>query len=258
MIDRIGALRRERADILRFCNALDDWQWASPSNASEWRIHDVLAHMGSSCRAIFTPAAITMLRSKDIERNNDALVDSRRLWTPNRVLREYQRWSGRLIVLGQLVSHTPLARLQLPLAELGSFRAGVMFTAAMMFDHHTHFRHDMAPALGVCPPDTDPVRMSLVLEWMFAVLSNQLRAGCPDWFAQPVVITLTGAGGGTWTVGADGEVAPLRDPAPVHIAGVAVEFPEWATKRVDWRMRDVQIDGDVEYGTTFLDWLNIV
>lgn len=113
--DRVTALRREHAELIRFCRELDDDQWGAPSKAAGWRVQDAIAHMGSVCRSPFTPASLKLLR------NNGS-----------------------------------------------------------------------------------------------------------------------------------------RDDAAVHISGFAAEFPEWGTKRADWRSKHVSVNGDVEYGTWFLDSLNVV
>jgi hypothetical protein len=118
--------------------------------------------------------------------------------------------------------------------------------------------------------------MSLVLEWMFAVLGNQLRAARPPWLTRPISISLAGAGGGRWRIGVDGGVTAVgtavgtavdtavgtavgtdRDSV-THIAGAAVEFPGWATHRAPWRERDVRIEGDEALGTALLDHMNVV
>jgi hypothetical protein len=256
--DRLIALRRERAELIGFCRDLDDVQWRTPSKAVGWRVQDVVAHMGSGCHSIFTPQSLKVLRSTDIERTNDAFVNSRRNWTPTRILVEYQRWSRAMIIAAAAISRTPLAALKVPLAELGAFPAGLLLTGATTFDHHTHLRHDIAPALGLPIPGSDATRMTVVLEWMFAVLSNQLQASRPLWLKQPIGITLHGAGGGSWVVDATGAVPGRAGDTEAQIAGVAAEFPEWGTKRVDWRSKDVTITGDVDYGTRFLDLVNVV
>jgi len=214
--------------------------------------------MGSGCHSIFTPQSLKMLHSTDIERTNDAFVNSRRNWTPTRIIAEYQRWSRAMIIAAAAISRTPLAALKVPLAELGTFPAGLLFTGATIFDHHTHLRHDIAPALGLPVPDTDAVRMTMVLEWMFAVLSNQLRASRPLWLEHPIVMTLRGPGGGSWVIDAGGAVPGGGGDMEAQIVGVAAEFPEWGTKRADWRSKDVTITGDVDYGTRFLDLVNVV
>ena len=151
-----------------------------------------------------------------------------------------------------------MGRLRLPLSELGHFPARLL-PSALVFDHHTHLRHDMAPALGRPAPGTDANRMSAVLEWMTAVLANQLTAASPAWLDRPVALTLTGPGGGSWRIETSGAVTPGRtEPSAAHISGPALEFPEWATRRANWRDRDVTVTGDLDYGETFLDAVDIV
>jgi uncharacterized protein (TIGR03083 family) len=256
--DPVGALREERSELLTFCRGLTDAEWRTPSAAPGWRVQDVVAHIGSSCHAMFGPAALKLMRSKDIERYNDELVDERRNWSPSQVLAEYERWSQVVIRVMGPVSRTPLARVPLGLADLGRFPAGQL-PGALVFDTHTHLRHDIAPALGRPDPDTDGNRMAVVLDWMMAVLSNQLRAARPPWLNRPVSIALSGPGGGSWLVQADGRVvAGSSDDAAAQIAGVTTEFPEWGTQRAGWRDRDVTVGGDAEYGDLFLDAVNIV
>lgn len=256
--DAVSALRDERSELLRFCRDLDDAEWQSPSAAAGWRVQDVVAHMGSACHALFGPAALELMRSNDIERSNDVLVEKRRDWPPSRGLAEYERWSQVVLRVMGAVSRTPLVRAPMRLAELGRFTTGQLL-CAIVFDTHTHLRHDIVPALGKPAPGTDANRMAVVLEWMMAVLSNQLRASGPAWLDRPVSISLSGPGGGCWVVRPDGTVAP-GSPAgtAAQIDGAAIEFPEWATQRAGWRDRDVTVGGDSEYGERFLDAVNIV
>jgi hypothetical protein len=256
--DRGAALRAERADMLAFCAGLEPAEWRMDSLAEGWRIQDVVAHMGTGCRAMFSPAAAKMVRTNDIEAANDLMVDTRRDRSAQEVLGEYRRWSGVAAVLFPLVARGPVAGVRVPLGELGRFPLRVL-TGAMVFDHHTHLRHDMAPALGRPVPGTDANRMTVVLEWMMAVLSNQLCAASPEWLDRPLAITLTGPGGGTWRVASNGSVAPgSADGSAAQITGVALEFPAWGTRRAGWRDRDVRINGDNDYAATFLDCVNVV
>src|SRR5215211_6148352 len=226
-LDPISALRQERAELLRFCRELDTAQWQTESAAKGWRVQDVVAHMGSGCHMLFSPAAFKLLRSNDIERTNDYFVDQRRDWSPMKALAEYERWSRHVIALMGLVSRSPLGGARMPLAELGRFPVR-QFLGALVFDHHTHLRHDIAPALNRSAPGTDDNRMAVVLDWMMAVLGNQLRASEPLWLDRPLSIALTGPGGGRWLVSPDGGVAPAdADSAAAQIAGITTEFPEW-------------------------------
>ncbi|HET6736350.1 maleylpyruvate isomerase family mycothiol-dependent enzyme [Mycobacterium sp.] len=256
--DAVTALRRERLALLSFCRDLDEEQWRTPSAAPGWRVQDVVAHMGSSCRAMFGPAALELVRSKDIERSNEVLLGRRRDWSPSQVLAEYERWSQVVLRVMGAVSRTPLVRAPMRLAELGRFSTGQLL-CAIVFDTHTHLRHDIAPALGRPAPSTDANRMAVVLEWMMAVLGNQLRAAGPAWLDRPLSITLSGPGGGCWVVRPGGAVTlGSPDGAAAQIDGTAIEFPEWATQRAAWRDREVAIGGDDEYAARFLDAVNVV
>jgi uncharacterized protein (TIGR03083 family) len=260
--DRTAALRRERAEWLSFCDSLEPADWARDSAAPGWRVQDVVAHLGSISKAMFTPVALTLLTSKNIERSNDDLVDDRRAWGPERVLTEYRSWSARLARLAGVVLRTPVAGVRIPVGELGRFPVRMVLGNALLFDHHIHLRHDIAPALGRPVPGTDGDRLGLVLGWMFSVLSNQLSAARPAWLDRPVAIELHGAGGGTWLVGPSGLVTQLGagtgDGAAARIAGSALEFPAWATTRVPWREQDVKLSGDEALATRFLDAMNVV
>lgn len=258
MIDRRAAFKAERADVLGFCGSLGPADWRMDSRAHGWSITDVVAHMASGCRAVFTPSVVKLMRADSIERANDRQVDARRDRNSEQVLAEYRRWSRLFGMVMPAGVRSPLGRVRVPLAELGRFPLRLVLSAAV-FDHHTHLRHDMAPALGRQAPPTDANRMATVLEWMMAVLSNKLSNSPPAWLDRPLSITLTGPGGGCWAVATSGAVTP-GDPgsAPARITAVALEFPAWATRRAGWRECDVVVTGDVDYATRFLDTVDIV
>lgn len=258
-LDRAEALRRECADVTRFCGQLTDAEWRAKSACEGWRIQDVVAHMGGAMHSLFTPAAVQLLVSKDIERTNDEFVEARYTWSPAEVFAEYQIWSGRVVRMAGLVTRTPLGKVALPLGELGRFPLGQLLTDTLVFDQHIHLRHDMAPALSRPVPGTDEPRMAAVLSWMFSVLSNQLRAATPAWLDRPLAVTLDGPGGDTWRVDPDGRVAPGETAGTAaRITGTALDFPSWGTRRTPWREHDVKIDGDEEYAAGFLDAMNVV
>lgn len=256
--DRRAAFRAERDDVLQFCESLAPADWRMNSRAPGWSITDVVAHMASGCHAMFSRQAAAIMRGDDIEKANDELVAARRDRTPAEVLAEYRRWSRVFGVVIPAAVRTPLGRLEMPLAELGLFPAALL-PSALVFEHHTHLSHDIAPALGRTAPATDANRMAAILEWMTAVLANQLTAARPAWLDRPLALTLDGPGGGSWRIDASGAVTPGRvEPAAAHISGLAIEFPEWGTTRANWRDRDINVTGDVEYGETFLDGVDII
>lgn len=152
----------------------------------------------------------------------------------------------------------PLGRLRLPLAELGRFPVAFLLGSALVFDLHTHLRFDMAPALSREAPPSDANRMAVVIEWMLAVLGNQLAAATPEWMDRPVSLRLHGQGSGTWTIDRRG-VANGASPAAVAVIDAAAEqFPGWGTRRSSWHDHDIVISGDSAYGENFLDGVNVV
>ncbi len=244
--------------MLSFCGVLDDAEWCTSSAADGWRIHDVVAHLGGACHALFTPAALSLLRSSDIERSNDAMVDARRSWPRAEVFAEFERWSARAARLSMIPAVLPLGRLRLPLAELGRFPVALLLGSALVFDLHTHLRFDMASALDREAPPSDANRMAVVVEWMLAVLGNQLASTSTEWMDRPLSLRLHGQGGGTWTVDRRG-VANGASPAAVAVIDAAADhFPCWGTRRSSWRDHDIAISGDAAYGENFLDGINVV
>jgi hypothetical protein len=208
---------------------------------------------------MFTPASLEMLRSTDIEQTNDQGVVERRHWSRARVMDEYERWSGRFCTLAAVMTRSPAARLPMPLAELGRFPMGLVMGSALVFDHHTHLRHDMAPALGIPTPDSDPERLSVVTAWMVAVWANQLRQHPATWLEGPVALTLRGPGGRTVYVGSDGLLTDRVDlPAIAEITAGAIEFPSWGTTRTPWREAAVEVVGDQAAAGRLLDSINVV
>ncbi len=258
MLDRGAAFRSSRAEVLEFCASLGPADWRMDSRAAGWSIHDVVAHMAAGAHALFGPAAVKVMRGNDIERLNDEMVADRRSWPAGRVLTEFRRWTGAFAAVMGPAGRTRLGRVELPLAELGRFPIRLLLSA-LTFDTYTHLHHDMAPALGRTLPSPDANRMAVTVEWMMAVLFNQLRLGRPGRLDRPVFITLTGPGGGDWLVGPDGALPPAAaDSAVARVRAAALGFPEWGTKRADWRERGVTLDGDADYAAAFLDWVNIV
>jgi len=255
---RVSALVQSRQELLSFCHSLTEDQWQTASQAGGWSVQDVVAHLGSGSHAMFTPAALTIIRGTDIERANDDLVDLRRTWSSAQVLQEYETWTQRMVTLARVISATPARHIPVRLSELGRFPAGLLLTGALVFDHHTHLRFDVAPAVGRELPAPEPTQLAVSIEWMNAVLSNQIRAGSISGLVAPLTLELRGRGGSTWTLAPSGVRAGTDQAAAATILGEASEFPEWATGRAAWRDRSIELLGDEIYATTILDQVNVV
>ena len=259
--DRILALKAQRRDVLDYCADLTDEQWNTPSRAAGWRVRDVIAHMGASCRVLFSPDMIHLLRTADLERDNDQMVDRRRDWPTSRVLAEFARWSSVAAVAFDVSGRGKLGTITVPLGATGRYPARIL-PCALVFDWHTHLHYDIAPALGKPAPPTDERRLRATLEWMLAGM-EQMNQPQMRWVDRAVTLTLTGLAGGTWDVRpiGDGRLAvtpAARADSVAVIEGASVDFPAWATKRAGWRDSDLVVTGDRDYAERFLDALNII
>lgn len=260
-LDRVGALRAERNAVVDFCRDLTAEDWRAASRCEGWSVQDVVAHMAAAYHGTFGLWVVKLMRSKDVEAGNDRDAEARRDWPPEKVLREYERWSKRFLAIAGTLQVRPMASLPIRLAEVGTYPAR-MLASALTFDHHLHLRYDLAGALGRPVPPADPVVLPVVLEWMWAGMPTMSGLSL-SWLDRSVSITLQGPGGGTWSVvpsaGSAVEVVErMVDDAAARITGDAETFPIWGTKRESWRDAAVKIEGDEELGTRLLDSMRII
>lgn len=260
-LDRVAALKTERAAALSFLKELSPAEWATPSRCDGWTVQDVVAHMGAASHGFFTPWVVGLIASKDVEAHNDRDAEKRRSWEPAKVLKEYERWSGRAGVAHAALQMPGLRSLPIRLAEVGTYKAKLL-TSAIVFDTHLHVRHDIATAVGKNLGPSDANCLAVTLEWMLAGLSPMTGQGL-SWLKDPVEISLVGAAGGTWTVapGAKGRVVVTEGrtgDTAATVEGEAQDFPLWATRRSPWREADLLLKGDEELATRFLDNMRII
>jgi uncharacterized protein (TIGR03083 family) len=261
-IDRVGALRREREALLDFLRPLSPGDWDTPSKCPGWSVKDVVSHMAAIAHGVFTPWMVKLMRTKNVERAiNDADVEIRRGREPAQVVDEYERWSRRLATVLRAAQRGPLARVPMPMGDIGRYPM-VLIPSAIVFDTHTHLRHDLVPALDRPEPDTDPERVASVLEWMVAGIPQMCRQSLA-FMDRPLTLTLEGPGGGTWSLSPrPGELlevsAGRTGGEAAHVSGIAIEFPAWGTTRAPWRDQSVKLEGDEDYAARFLDALKII
>jgi hypothetical protein len=82
-----------------------------------------------------------------------------------------------------------------------------------------------------------------------------------DTLAGPLVLELSGPGGGVWRIFRPEPEGPLTvvegTGAGTVVRSDAHTFIAWGTKRWDWR-RDCEVDGEEAVASKFLDALNII
>ncbi|MEP7191339.1 MAG: maleylpyruvate isomerase N-terminal domain-containing protein [Actinomycetota bacterium] len=253
-----AALRTESVVMIEFANSLNASQWKAPSKAAGWSIADMVAHIGSTAHNMYTPAGIQAARQPSLEVVNEDPVQVRRAWNRQQVMAEFKsatRTSARMLAF---MRHTPMRALPMRLNELGSFPMVLLVGGALVFDLHTHLRHDMAPALDIQAPPTDANRMRAVLDWMTAVLSNQTAQAPASGIDAGLTLTLSGPGGNTWWIDNHGLAAPGSHNPAARITAPAITFPDWGTQRSSWRDADVEITGNTDLALRFLDTVNVI
>ncbi|WP_245401920.1 maleylpyruvate isomerase N-terminal domain-containing protein [Nocardia albiluteola] len=254
------ALRDERRTVLGFCDGLGEAEWRAPSAAAGWSITDVFVHMTTAVRAVVSRDMVPYMTTHNLERLNEQLVHDRQPDAGAPLLAEFGAWSRRGCAALAVLTAPGLRLIRTPIAELGWYPVKLA-PAILLFEWHTHLRHDIATALDRPAPATDARRMTAILNWLMTLLEHSHREAL-NWLEDPVALTLTGPGGGTWRLEPHGgrlRVRPGRAAgAAAHIAGLSPEFPQWSTRRVPWRACAVAVTGDAEIGTRVLDSINLV
>ncbi|MBG6239959.1 uncharacterized protein (TIGR03083 family) [Mycetocola sp. CAN_C7] len=244
--------------MLDFANSLTPMQWNAPSRAAGWSIADVVGHIGSTAHNMYSPAGIHAACQPSLEVVNEGPVRGRRGWSRAQVLAEFETATRTAARMLAVVRHTPLRAVPMKLNELGTYPMALLVGGALIFDLHTHRRHDMSPALGKKTPSTDADRMRAVLAWMTAVLNNQTAQSPVSGLDAGLILTLTGPGGGSWWVDTDGLAVPGNRAPAARITAPAITFPDWGTQRSAWRDADVDITGDAELASRYLDAVNVI
>ena len=256
--DRISALRTQHAAVSTLCSTISDDQWHAPSNATGWSTGDVIAHMSSTCRLLLTADALRAMTTGSIERLNDRFVESRRAWGREQVAAEFAAWGGRCITLLDAVGRTPAGAIRVPVGDIGQFPVS-KFPSMLTFDWHTHLAYDIAKALGRPSIPLSTLDLSVVVEWMMAVLAQSGVAAA--FVPGPIVLRLTGVMEDEWLLQARKNkvrITPGSGECVATIEGRAVDFPSWGTTRTSWRDHDLQISGDNAAAIRLLDSINII
>ena len=230
----IDALHADREAMLKIAAGLTDAEWAAPSGCPGWSAKDVLAHLGALLRLVIDPASLPDATGLETERAQEMYVESRRSWTPARVLADYE-W----VSLPAFEALTGLATqdFEVPLGDLGTYPAALV-PNAMSFDHYTHIRADLFAPRGPLagpPPPSDELRLVPALDWVEAALPQQ-NAGRIAALDGGVRISVTGPAARTLRLGPGDPVAEISSDAPAFI--------RWVTQRGSWAELGVRAHGD--------------
>jgi uncharacterized protein (TIGR03083 family) len=248
--------------MIAILDTLSEDEWNAPSACAGWAVRDVVAHMASILHGVVDPTKMPDV-SSGTEAAMEAPVAERRAWSTGEVLDEYKTYSEQAAAVFTMAQDPPMSDTMLPMGDLGTHPMS-MFASTFCFDAYCHLRNDILAPNGPIDrpePPRDATRVGATLEWMLAGLPwmSQQQLGALD---RPVVLTLTGPGGGSWTLAPGGEDGRIQvtegaDPAAAAtITSDSHDFVAWATHRRPW-VDCVKIAGDEPYATTILDAIHI-
>ncbi len=258
----VEGLRAERGATLEILKSLSDDEWNAPSGCEGWAVRDVVAHMGSILHGVVDPTKMPDV-SSGTEAAMEVPVAERREWTIEEVLDEFETFSDQAANVFTMAQDPPMSETLLPMGDLGTHPMS-MFASTFCFDNYCHLRHDILVPRGSIDrpePPRDDARLGATLEWMLAGLPWMSQEALKV-LDRPVVLRLTGPGGGAWTIapgGEDGRVQVTEGAAPDAAATITSdghEFVAWATHRRPWA-ECVKIEGDEPYASTVLDAIHI-
>jgi uncharacterized protein (TIGR03083 family) len=259
----VEGLRAEQADVVTLFKGLSDDELNAPSDAAGWSVRDVLAHMGNSQHGVIDPAFLPDT-STDTEGAMEGPVEVRRSWSFDDVLDEFETYRARAMNLFVMAQDEPMASNMLPMGQLGTHPMAIL-PNVFLFDTYCHLRNDILAPNGPInrpAPPRDEQRLRPTVEWMLAGAPWM----CPELSTivdRPLVLTLDGPGGGTWTLapgGPDGRIAITEgadSKAAATVQSTDHDFVIWGTQR---RPHEglTKVDGDDAYATAVLDAINVI
>jgi uncharacterized protein (TIGR03083 family) len=230
----IDALQADRAALLDICAGLSGAEWLAPSGCAGWSVQDVVAHVGTLFWAVVDLSALPDTSGLPTERAQDVNVESRRSWTPEQVLADYEAVSTKALeALVGLVGQ----EFEVPLGDLGTYPASVL-SSAFAFDHFVHIRSDLFAPRGSLQgdaPPADQLRLGPALDWVEAALPQQ-NAGPIASLTGAVEIDLSGPGARALRIGT-GDVASC-------VRSDTSSFLRWITQRATWADTGVAATGN--------------
>jgi uncharacterized protein (TIGR03083 family) len=259
--DGLAALRAERDDVLVLSAGLVAAEWAAPSDCIGWRVQDVVAHLANTCRAVADPGALAPGVPGDMEATQSVQAEAHRSWTPDQVLADYAQISDRAMSILEGFQGPPTVDTPIPIEDLGTYPLHLV-ADALAFDHFCHLRNDILGPNGPIDrpsPPADELRVGAAIGWLMAGLP-QMSPALADVLSEPMGLSLTGAGGGDWTltISDAGDIRVEIGGHPETSArSPATEFIIWGTRRRPWHRQHVELFGDLEYGASVLDAIHL-
>jgi uncharacterized protein (TIGR03083 family) len=256
----VESLKADHLEVLAIARSLSDDEWMAPSGCEGWRTKDVIAHLACTFRTIVEPGTLPQGVAGDLEATQEVGVAERKDWPPAQVLGEYEELGGRALEALAGLQTPGVAENVIPIENAGQYPLHLVANA-LAFDHYCHLRNDILTPRGSVDrpaPPHDDLRLGATMDWLIAGLPQMPGQAIVDAVSEPVVLDLTGPGGGTWTIKPGPEVAEgAADDAAATVSSSAQDFVVWATRRTSWRGSNVSIDGDKDLAERVLDAIHL-
>lgn len=261
--EAVVALRLAVDEVKSVVSSLTDEEWSRPSGCAGWSVRDLVAHMSSNYKETVDPSPPPAEPVQlPAERMMDLLVEPRKDWTNQQILAEYLDYCDKAVDVLASFQDEPLASTVIPLADLGSYPMHQL-ADAYAFDHYCHLRIDLLAPRGPIEravPAADATRIGPAVRWMITGMP-QMQQNLGASLSAPIVLVLTGPGGGEWTIAPSGSdivvTAGASAAAVATVSSSGHDFVDWGTQRSNWRGH-CSVTGDESVVARFLDALNII
>lgn len=255
--DEAGALSAVEAQrLLALMASLTGDDWLQPTDCSAWRVREIVAHLAGAVAAQASWAEFRRQNMgnpymSEVEIKIDAInrrqVEDRAGIPPEELVAEYQENAPQALRTRQRLPWL-LRQLRLPLGPpLGFTAIGYLMDTIYLRDQWMH-RQDIALATGkalVHSAGHDGRIMALVIRDLGRKLQGQLED-------RRIRLVLTGAAGGNFSFGKEGEADALivMDTATFNrLASGRLPLPE--------AMAQTSIDGDRAAAVWFLEQVDV-
>jgi uncharacterized protein (TIGR03083 family) len=261
--EAVTALRLAVDEVKSVVSSLTDEEWNRPSGCTGWTVRDLVAHMSSNYKETVDPSPPPSEPVQlPAERMMDLLVEPRKDWTNQQILAEYLDYCDKAVDILASFQDEPLASTVIPLADLGSYPMHQL-ADAYAFDHYCHLRIDLLAPRGPIEraiTAADATRIGPAVRWMITGMP-QMQQNLGASLSAPIVLVLTGPGGGEWAISPSGSDIVVTEGASADsvatVSSSGHDFVVWGTQRSNWR-EHCSVAGDESVVARFLDALNII
>jgi uncharacterized protein (TIGR03083 family) len=260
----MAGMRATMGDVSALIRSLDGSEWTAPSAAAGWTVKDVFTHFGDLLGILTSAIQGELNTDLGIERLNDVNVAAKSAWSPGQVIADLEQHASVVFPMLEALQKEPYASTQAQLLDLGSYPENAI-PDMFAFDFYTHLRWDVlaprGPLTGHDVPEPDEVRLKPAVGWLLGGIP-EMQAGLRDSLAKPVMLVLTGPGGGAWQLDPGTALITVTPADPGVLAAARIEstthaFTAWGSTRLPWR-EHATVTGDEQTAATFLDALNLV